>query len=45
VLTDLRELGCAYAQGFHISRPLEPDALRAWAAAGRSSTPNLTAVA
>jgi diguanylate cyclase (GGDEF)-like protein len=45
VLTDLRELGCAYAQGFHISRPLEPDAIRAWAAAGRSSTPNLTAVA
>jgi EAL domain-containing protein (putative c-di-GMP-specific phosphodiesterase class I) len=46
VLADLRELGCTYAQGFHISRPLEPDALPGWAlAASRSqSRPRLTAV-
>jgi EAL domain-containing protein (putative c-di-GMP-specific phosphodiesterase class I) len=31
VLADLRELGCSSAQGFHISPPLEPDALLDWA--------------
>jgi EAL domain-containing protein (putative c-di-GMP-specific phosphodiesterase class I) len=32
VLTELRRLGCAYAQGFAISRPLEADAVPAWVA-------------
>ena len=31
VLEDLRELGCQFGQGFHISPPLGPDALLAWA--------------
>ena len=32
ILTELRELGCDYAQGFFISRPLAPDEVPAWAA-------------
>jgi EAL domain-containing protein (putative c-di-GMP-specific phosphodiesterase class I) len=34
VLADLRRLGCAAAQGFLISRPMEPDAVLAWASGG-----------
>jgi EAL domain-containing protein (putative c-di-GMP-specific phosphodiesterase class I) len=33
VLDELSRLGCAYAQGFLISRPLEADALAAWVCA------------
>jgi len=31
VLEELRELGCRFGQGFHISPPLGPEALLAWA--------------
>jgi diguanylate cyclase (GGDEF)-like protein len=31
-LAELQELGCDYAQGFFISRPLAPDRIPAWAA-------------
>jgi diguanylate cyclase len=30
ILTQLRELGCTAAQGYHISRPLTATALTAW---------------
>jgi EAL domain-containing protein (putative c-di-GMP-specific phosphodiesterase class I) len=26
----LREVGCTYAQGYHVSRPVEPDAIVPW---------------
>jgi EAL domain-containing protein (putative c-di-GMP-specific phosphodiesterase class I) len=47
VLTELRDFGCSSAQGFHISPPLEPDALLTWAQAlaTKSSTSPLTAAA
>ena len=47
VLTELREFGCSSAQGFHISPPLEPDALLAWAqtSARNPRTSSLTAAA
>jgi diguanylate cyclase (GGDEF)-like protein len=47
VLADLRRLGCSSAQGFHISQPLEPEALLGWshALAAKSSTSPLTAAA
>jgi diguanylate cyclase (GGDEF)-like protein len=31
VLEELRRLGCRFGQGFHISPPLSPDAMLAWA--------------
>jgi EAL domain-containing protein (putative c-di-GMP-specific phosphodiesterase class I)/FixJ family two-component response regulator len=31
VLALLTDLGCDYAQGYHIARPMSPDALEAWA--------------
>ena len=47
VLTELRDFGCSSAQGFHISPPLEPDALLSWAQAlaAKPSTSRLTAAA
>jgi diguanylate cyclase (GGDEF)-like protein len=47
VLTELRDFGCSSAQGFHISPPLEPDALLSWAhdLAATSSTSRVTAAA
>ncbi len=47
VLNELRDFGCSSAQGFHISPPLEPDALLGWASAlaAKSSTSRLTAAA
>ena len=47
VLTELRDFGCSSAQGFHISPPLEPDALLGWAQAlaTKSSPARLTAAA
>ncbi len=37
-LAALRRYGCDVAQGYHLSRPLAPDALASWRA-GRPSTP------
>jgi diguanylate cyclase (GGDEF)-like protein len=47
VFAELREFGCSSAQGFHISPPLEPNALLAWALTrdGNSSTSSLAAAA
>ena len=35
-LAELQDLGCDYAQGFFISRPLAPDEIPAWAAKQRA---------
>jgi diguanylate cyclase (GGDEF)-like protein len=47
VLAELRELGCASAQGFHFSPPVAHDALLAWARTGarRDPAPGFAAVA
>jgi diguanylate cyclase (GGDEF)-like protein len=39
VLDELRSLRCHEAQGFHLSRPLPPDALVAWLAEWRPAAP------
>ncbi len=39
----VRELGCDVAQGYLISRPLEPDALKGWQAGFRRAWPEMIA--
>ncbi len=40
----LREMGCEYGQGYHLSRPMEPSALGPWIAArGHLQPPRLAA--
>jgi diguanylate cyclase (GGDEF)-like protein len=45
VLRELRELGCASAQGFYFSRPVAADAMLAWAGARRRTASGLAVVA
>ena len=39
VLAELARLGCGFAQGFLISRPLQPEALAAWAREAMDAAP------